>query len=229
MQIARFPFQSFDAGALAEEAARATSAVPQTQPEETSPEEGFVPLPQQVAMTQEELAQKEAFAHAQGAAEGYAKGLAEGKGEHAALEQQVADQLRQMTIAIASVENMYKEAEGEFREAIKQLSGALALKIAGKALADKPEEAILQTLEQLLPNLIRQPELRIEVHPDLADRLQEKIIRLSSEMAFPGTIAVVASAEVATGDCRVEWASGRAVLNQAVLQQKLRELLGMEG
>ena len=86
---------------------------------------------------------------------------------------------------------------------------------------------MLQMLDTLIPNLIEQPSLVIEVHPDMADHLQEKIIRLSSGHGFVGQVKVVASAEVAGGDCKVEWEQGRAVLNQAVLQQKIKDLLGI--
>ena len=163
----------------------------------------------------------------EGHQEGFLKGLEQGKGEHAEQEAKIAELMQQVTIAVASVQNMYQEATDDFKRAILELSGALAMKIAGRALQEKPDEAVLQMLESLLPNLIEQPALTIEVHPDLADRLQEKIIRLSSAHGFVGQLKVAASAEVAPGDCKVEWDQGKAVLNQAVLQQKVKDLLGI--
>lgn len=220
MQIVRFPFANFD---RAEEAPPPLAIVP----EEPASAEAFIPLPQQIALTQEELEAKEKAAFEKGFAEGVQQGITEGKGIHAALEAQLAELLQQLNILIASLENPYQEAAESFRTAVKELSGAVAFKLAGRALQEKPEEAVLAMLEGLLPNLIKKPELRIEVHPELVDRLQEKIIRLSSEQSFSGRLDVVASAEVPVGDCRVEWANGKAVLNQAALQEKVKELLGL--
>lgn len=223
MQILRFPYASFEAPP----APVVEVPTPPIEPTATILEEEFVDLPTQLTLTQEEIESREAAAKEIGYQEGLVKGIEQGKGEHAELEQKIEEALQHVTIAIASVQNMYQEAAGEFKRAVLELSGALAMKLAGRALQEKPDEAVLQMLESLLPNLIEQPSLVIEVHPDLADRLQEKIIRLSSVHGFVGQLKVVASAEVAAGDCKVEWEQGKAVLNQAALQQKIKDLLGM--
>ena len=220
MQILRFPYATFETPLPSPVVALPT-------PVEVVVEEEFVDLPAPVMLNPEEVATREAAAKEEGHQEGFLKGLEQGKGEHAEQEAKIAELMQQVTIAVASVQNMYQEATDDFKRAILELSGALAMKIAGRALQEKPDEAVLQMLESLLPNLIEQPALTIEVHPDLADRLQEKIIRLSSAHGFVGQLKVAASAEVAPGDCKVEWDQGKAVLNQAVLQQKVKDLLGI--
>ena len=223
MQILRFPYTSFEAPPA--------PVVSLPTPVEQQPvvilEEEFIDLPTQLTLTQEEMAAREAIAKEEGYKEGLAKGIEQGRGEQAELEAKIAEVLQHVSISIASVQNMYQEAAGDFKRAVLELSGALSLKIAGRALQEKPDEAVMQMLESLLPNLIEQPSLVIEVHPDLADRLQEKIIRLSSAHGFVGQLKVAASAEVAAGDCKVEWEQGKAVLNQAALQQKIKDLLGI--
>ncbi len=223
MQILRFPYASFEVS-LPEIVQVPESATVETP---TPANEEFVDLPAPRVFTQEEVTAKEEAAKAEGYQEGLAKGLEQVKTEQTERDDRMAELLQQINIAIANVQSIYTETTQEFGQAIAQLSGALALKIAGKALKEKPEEAVLQMLESLIPNLIEQPELTIEVHPELADRLQEKIISLSSAQGFVGQLKVVAAADVAPGDCKVEWGQGRAVLNQAVLQQKVKDLLGV--
>ena len=221
MQILRFPYASFEVPLPP------VVEVPvMVETVSIVTEEEFVDLPTQIVLTQEEMAAREEAAKQAGYQEGLIKGLEQGKGERADLEEKTNELLQQLTIAVASVQNMYQETASEFRRATLELSGAIALKLAGRALQEKPDEAIMQMLESLLPNLIEQPSLVVEVTPELADRLQEKIIRLSSAHGFVGQLKVVASADVAPGDCKVEWEQGKAVLNQAALQQKIKDLLG---
>ena len=223
MQIARFPFVPFEAPPPP------VMEVPPSSVAAEAPtaEEAFVDLPTQALLTQEELAARESAARAEGLQEGMAKGLEQGRGERLQLDEKLADSLQHLTIALASVQNMYQEAMQEFRQASYRLSGAVALKIAGKALQEKPDEAIMQMLDSLIPDLVEQPSLVIGVHSEMVDHLQEKIIRLSSERGFAGQLKIEASAEVAQGDCTVVWEQGRAVLNQAALQQKVKDLLGV--
>lgn len=226
MQISRFSFPSFEAPL---QDAVPTLKMPPANDAVTGEEvkETFADLPQQILLTEEEVAIKEEAARVAGFQEGFAQGAEQAAAEQKARDEQIAELLQQLTIAVASVQNMYEEASAEFRKAVVQLSSAVSYKIAGKALKEKPDEAIIQMLEGLLPNLISQPRLVVEVHPELADRLQEKIISVSSAQGFTGQLNVVASADVPLGDCRVEWEQGKAVLNQSVLQQKINDLLGV--
>lgn len=225
MQILRFPFQTFETPI--QEIAPILSSTAANDAPENEGEEAFVDLPTHISLTQEEIAAKEEAARVLGFQEGFTQATEQAAGEQKERDEKIAELLQQLTIAVASVQNMYQEAAADFKQAIIQLSSALAYKIAGRAMKEKPDDAILQMLEGLLPNLIAQPELLIEVHPDLADGLQEKINSVSSAQGFTGRLKVVASAEVPLGDCKVEWAQGKAVLNQSTLQQKINDLLGV--
>lgn len=225
MQILRFPFQTFKTPL--QEFVPLLDIKPANDAPANEGEEVFIDLPTHVSLTQEEIAAKEEAARVLGFQDGFTQGMEQGTGEKKERDEKLAELLQQLTIAVASVQNMYQEAASEFKQALVGLSSALAHKIAGRALKEKPDEAILQMLEGLLPNLIAQPELLIEVHPDVADSLQEKIISVSSAQGFTGQLKVVASAEVPLGDCKVEWAQGKAVLNQSTLQQKINDLLGV--
>lgn len=219
MHILRFPFSSLEL------AAPLVEVLPEQPRAQTTPEENFVDLPTQILLTQEEMAIREETAKADGYTEGFAKGLEQGRGERAQIDEKIVEMLPQLGISIASVQNMYTEAANDFRQAILQLSNAIAFKLAGKALQEKPDEAILQMLDSLVPQLIEQPKLVITVHPDAADHLQEKIIRLSSDHSFTGELKIVSSAEVPVGDCKVEWEQGNAVLSQTKLRDKIKQLL----
>ena len=230
MQILRFPFQDFEVLPTEAELAelkKLESPLLQGNVSVTDepPAEGFTDLPVAVRYSEEEVQAREAAAEIAGREAGFAEGLAQGQGEHAKREEQLLEVLQQASVAMATIQNMYTESLTEMKQAVLTLSGQIAMKLAGKAMRERPDEAISAMVESLIPQLIQQPEIKIYVHPDVADSLQEKIISLSSRLGFAGRVDVVASADLERGDCRVEWPKGDAEMNQAALQQKLDEIL----
>lgn len=221
MQIVRFPFEALDA--------------PEQKVEEVPPppandsveggEAEFKDLPETIVYTEEEMLAKEAASYAKGVDDGMAKGIEEGKSERFVIEQQIAQALESLKMIMVGAEEVYKTSLADAKGELVKLAGAIAMKLAGRALKERPDEAVAQLLDSLIPHLIQQPAVKIFVHPSMADSLQEKIISLSSQWNLSGRCSVHPSAELEPGDCRVEWENGSALLDKAALKAKFEAIL----
>lgn len=220
MQIVRFPFESLNAPEPEVE-----QAPPPANDSLEAAEAEFKDLPETVLYTEEQVAAREGISYAKGVDDGMATGLAQGKGERLAIEQRTAEALESLKMIMVGAEDVYKTSLADAKGELVKLAGAIAVKLAGRALKERPDEAVAQLLESLIPHLIQQPAVKIFVHPDMADSLQEKIISLSSQWNLSGRVSVHPAAELEPGDCKVEWENGSALLDKAALKAKFEAIL----
>ena len=66
----------------------------------------------------------------------------------------------------------------------------------------------------------------VRINDCLYEAAREKIERLAKQSGFEGRLVILAEPEIATGDCRIEWADGGVVLERAAIEAKINELVG---
>jgi flagellar assembly protein FliH len=88
----------------------------------------------------------------------------------------------------------------------------IALAMLGKFVPDLNARHGLAEIEAMLGNVItemvHEPRLVVRVHETQFDVLDEKINAITKQKAYAGKVVVLADAEIAPGDCRIEWADG---------------------
>lgn len=244
MQIIRFPFDPLSQNdPIADEAEKSLHPKPANDTEGAPPEEmtegaepgaegvesvqgaEFIEMPEVIRLTEEDAKAREAAAFEKGKAEGYEAGLAAGKGERLEADQRLADTIEALRMVLVGAEEQFDQSVTGIKRQLLQVSGDIAMKLASRALRERPDEAVLAMLEQVIPHIIQQPAIKIFVHPDMADSLQEKIISLSSGASLAGRCSVHPSAELAPGDCRVEWVNGSAQMDHKALADRLRAII----
>jgi flagellar assembly protein FliH len=66
----------------------------------------------------------------------------------------------------------------------------------------------------------------VRINEALYENARERIERLASQSGFEGRLVLLAEPDIATGDCRIEWADGGVVLERAAIEVKINELVG---
>ncbi len=86
------------------------------------------------------------------------------------------------------------------------------LAIAKKFLPDMTSRHGLQEIQAMLAEVIaemaHEPRLVVRVHETEFDSLNSRIAEITAQKAYAGKVVVLADADIAAGDCRVEWADG---------------------
>ncbi|MDR3450508.1 MAG: FliH/SctL family protein [Alphaproteobacteria bacterium] len=138
-------------------------------------------------------------------------------GRQAGLDAQAAETAK----ILASIDNnvtalMQKLAE--LNDEQNKQTRLLALAIAKKILPEFAAKAGMQEMEAVIEGAIRdmarEPRLVVRTHESQLDAINERVQAIAAQRAFSGKIIVLADAEVASGDCRVEWADGGVERNQ---------------
>ena len=180
-------------------------------------DDGQVPAPKSYAKArfgEEELERARA--------EGYASGFAAGQTEAAArTEQDVGQAMRDLAVNATSLLAALDAECAAVRAQATDLALAAARKLAPALVASRPETEIVAVLRDCLTHLNREPHIVLRVADTLIDRLKETVDRMAHERGLAGRIILIGQADIAEGDCVVEWADGGVVRSRADLEKEI--------
>ncbi len=158
--------------------------------------------------------------------EGFAAGKKEGIGESAdAVEHQVMESLAKL----ADIMNQVFSIQEKANDAMSRNAVAVAVSIAGKAF---PELARLNALGEVegmvasvMERVVKQPRLVIAVDEKLHRPLAERIDAVIAKSDYEGKVELALDAELAFGDCRIEWDDGGAERNVAEIWRDIDDIV----
>ena len=103
---------------------------------------------------------------------------------------------------------------------------AVARKLCGELIAAEPLAEIMALVGDCFSHLVATPHLVVRINEQLYEAARERIEELARQSGFEGRLVILAEPDIATGDCRIEWADGGVVLDRAAIEAKINELVG---
>lgn len=175
------------------------------------------------AATAAEIAQKVAEAEARAYQDGFAAGQREAKAES---DRRVALALEEMTIAMRGIASGIDGIETKMETEAVEVAVAVARKLCADLVAAEPLGEIMALVRDCFSHLVATPHLVVRINDSLYDGAREKIERLAKQSGFEGRLVILAEPDIATGDCRIEWADGGVVLERSAIAARIDEMVG---
>jgi flagellar assembly protein FliH len=94
--------------------------------------------------------------------------------------------------------------------------------LAGSLIARSPIAPIESAARHVFGDLRGHPHIAIRVAPDLVEAVKASLTSIAREIGLDAKIIVLGEPEIHSSDCRIEWADGGIITNQALLQVQLR-------
>ena len=173
--------------------------------------------------SQAEVAQKIAAAEARAYRDGFDSGQREAKAES---DRRAALALEEIKIAMQGIAARFAGIETRMETEAVDVAVAVARKLCSAMIADEPLGEVTGLVAECFSHLVATPHLVVRVNEALYEVAREKIERLAKPSGFQGRLVILAEPEVATGDCRIEWADGGVVLERAAIEARIDELVG---
>jgi flagellar assembly protein FliH len=170
-----------------------------------------------------EVAQKVAAAEARAYRDGYDAGQREAKAES---DRRTALALEEIRLAIQGIAARFAGVETRMETEAVDVAVAVARKLCSQLVAAEPLGEITGLVSDCFSHLVATPHLVVRINDTLYDAAREKIERQAAQSGFQGRLVILAEPEIATGDCRIEWADGGVVLERAAIEAKINELVG---
>jgi flagellar assembly protein FliH len=173
--------------------------------------------------TAAEIAQKVASAEARAYRDGYEAAQREAKAES---DRRGALALEEIGIAIKGIASRFSGIETRMETEAVDVAVAVARKLCSELVSREPLGEITALVSDCFSHLVSTPHLVVRINDALYEAAREKIERLAQQSGFEGRLVILAEPEIATGDCRIEWADGGVVLERATIEAKINELVG---
>jgi flagellar assembly protein FliH len=173
--------------------------------------------------TTAEVAQKVAAAEARAYRDGYDAAQREAKAES---DRRTALALEEIRLAIQGIAARFAGVETRMETEAVDVAVAVARKLCSQLIAAEPLGEITGLVSDCFSHLVSTPHLVVRINDGLYEAARQKIERQAAQSGFQGRLVILAEPEIATGDCRLEWADGGVVLERAAIEAKINELVG---
>ena len=173
--------------------------------------------------TQAEMAQKIAAAEQRAYRDGRDAGQREAKAES---DRRTALALEEIKIGMQGIAARFAGIETRMETEAVDVAVAVARKLCSELVAAEPLGEIVGLVKQCFSHLVSTPHLVVRINASLYEIARDQIERLAKQSGFEGRLVILAEPEIATGDCRIEWADGGVVLDRAAIDAKINELVG---
>ena len=173
--------------------------------------------------TPAEIAQSLASAEARAYRDGYDAGQREARAES---DRRAALALEDIGIAIKGIATRFSGIEARMETEAIDVAVAVARKLCVELVAREPLGEITGMVADCFSHLVSTPHLVVRINDSLYEAARDRIERLARQNGFEGRLVILAEPEIATGDCRIEWADGGVVLERAAIEAKISELVG---
>lgn len=171
--------------------------------------------------SEEELLAAQKEAEALGYRRGRDEAMAEQDAASAAQQAQIASLLESLLVRVDAEVQTVHEAQEVLKGQMAGIVMQLARKLAGKALEEQPESAVLPMIDECMAMLAGQARLSIVVAEDVVEPLRKHMAALQHQGQ---AVDVLGDKSMQVGDCRIQWPGGKAERNQ---QELLNELEGI--
>ena len=173
--------------------------------------------------TQAEMAEKIAAAEQRAYRDGFDAGQREAKAES---DRRTALALEEIKIGMQGIAARFAGIETRMETEAVDVAVAVARKLCSELVAAEPLGEIVGLVKQCFSHLVSTPHLVVRINASLYEIARDQIERLAKQSGFEGRLVILAEPEIATGDCRIEWADGGVVLDRAAIDAKINELVG---
>jgi flagellar assembly protein FliH len=172
--------------------------------------------------TQVEMAQKIAAAEQRAYRDGFDAGQREAKAES---DRRAALALEEIKIGLQGIAARFAGIETRMETEAVDVAVSVARKLCSELIAAEPLGEIVGLVKECFSHLVSTPHLVVRINASLYEMARDQIERLAKQSGFEGRLVILAEPEIATGDCRIEWADGGVVLDRTAIDAKIDELV----
>jgi flagellar assembly protein FliH len=162
------------------------------------------------------LKEADAIGHARGFAAATTEALAGAQHRSAAALERIAGLLDEFKRELSA-------AEARFETEAVEVAVAVAKKLAPALIEREPLAEITALVVDCFRHLVAAPHLVVRVSEAQQATVGKAIEHIARERGLASRLVVLAEPEIATGDCRIEWADGGVRRDRAATQAAIDE------
>ena len=136
-------------------------------------------------------------------------------------EARLARAIEAMTAVLQQTSERLSQIEMQASNEALRFAMQFADMLSGSLVSDRPTGPIEAAARQVFGDLRGVPHVAVRVAPDLVEPAREKLAKIAREIGLDAKMIVLGEPEIDSGDCRIEWADGGIIRDQALLKSTL--------
>lgn len=174
-------------------------------------------------VTPDEVASQIAAAEARGYRTGFEAAQREAAIDN---ERRAAQAFMEIGDAVRAIAARFDAIEARMEIEAVDVAIAVARKLSGDLVAAEPLAEIIALVSDCFRHLVATPHLVIRINDALYDVGRVELEKLARHSGFQGRLVILSEPDIASADCKIEWADGGVVLERAAVETKINELVG---
>ncbi len=138
-------------------------------------------------------------------------------------ERRVAMAFEQIAVGLQRLEQNLAAVEARLEAEAVDVAVAVAGKLAPALIARDPLAEISALAAGCFRELIAAPHVVVRVNEEFHAGAKEKLESIARAHGFEGRLVVMGEADIAAGDCRIEWADGGLVRERAATEATIAD------
>src|SRR5205814_1586019 len=142
---------------------------------------------------------------------GFAAAAQEAKSD---AERRAVEAFERIARTLDALHQSLSAVEAQLETEAVEVAVAVAKKLAPELVAREPFAEVAALATECFRHLIAAPHLVVRVNDSLQDTAQRELQKITRARGFEGRLVVLPDPDVASGDCRIEWADGGITRNR---------------
>jgi flagellar assembly protein FliH len=164
------------------------------------------------------------LAVAEAEARGYRTGYAAGQADiNAESQRHMAAALVRIGDTLAALAGGLRGIEQRLEAEAVEVAVAVGSKLACELIAREPLAEISGLASDCFNQLLAAPHVVVRINDALYTEARERLEEIATLRGFEGRLVVLAEPDVASGDCRIEWADGGVKRDRARTEATINE------
>jgi flagellar assembly protein FliH len=151
-----------------------------------------------------------------------------GAGRQAGLDHQAAQVSALFTEVRGRLDLLLQEGperQRQYEAFVREVAAAAVRKILPSFAAKQGMDEINALLAEAIGEMLNEPRLVVRVNEGEFDAVNAAVEKITAQAAYAGKVVLLADPEVASGDCRIEWADGGMERNTATTLDSIERLI----
>ena len=158
---------------------------------------------------------------------GYQNGLTAAEAQaRTEAERRTAAACERIADMLAGIASKITTIEGRLEAEAVEVAVAVAGKLAPALVAREPIAEIAALAKECFTAFLAAPHLVVRVNSELYAVACERLDEIARSRGFEGRLVVLGEADIALGDCRIEWADGGVIRDRAAIAAAMDDLVG---
>jgi len=138
-------------------------------------------------------------------------------------ERRLAEAFERIATGLDQLRQRLKAVEDKFEAEAVEVAMAVGRKLAPALIAREPFAEIAALADTCFRELLAAPHVVVRVNGAVYATAKDRLEELARARNFEGRVVVLAEAEIAPGDCRIEWADGGLKRDRAATEAAIAD------